>query len=108
MKLFFVNIWKYIALILTGIVAGLVYAMKQIKPVQNVSATEFINQQSRDVRIGKIKQNGQNLSMDSLISSEPLSARQIRKQKRLQRRAQRNEEELQSETQKEEQEQKLL
>ena len=95
MKLFFVNIWKYFALVLTGIVAGLVYAMNQIKPVQNVSATEFINQQSRDVSIGKIKQRGEGNSLDT----SQLPEIPTRREKRIARRAARRELRLEKETQ---------
>jgi len=105
---FLKQIWKYIALIFAGVIAGLVYAMKQIKPVQNISTDEFINEQSRDLRIGKIKQHGQNLSMNNDLANEetPVTAREIRQRKLAARRKAREEAELQAETEKEESEQK--
>lgn len=78
--------WKYLTLIFAGIIAGLVYAMKSSKPVQNISTDQFINDQSRDLKVNKIKQKGENLSLD--ITSE-MRPKDLRKERRAERRAER-------------------
>ena len=104
MKIFFLNIWKYLALLFAGIIAGMVAAIKLIeKPtVLNVEADTFIAQQTQ--QIGKLKQRGEGNSQElSQLPEVP-----TRKEKRLNRRAARRESRLKKETEKEEQEQKHL
>ena len=102
MKIFFLNIWKYLAFLFAGIIAGLVAAIKLIeKPsILNVNADSFIAQQTQ--KIGKIKQRGEGNSLDIFL----LPAIPSRKEKRLNRRAARRESRKEKETEKEEQEQK--
>jgi len=95
---FFKQAWKYLALFFAGVIAALVYAMKQMRemrPTQNIQTGEFVNEQNDTQRIGKIKQKGENLTLD-------VSPREMRKQ----RRERRKEKKLQEETEKEESEQK--
>ena len=102
MKLFFSTIWKYLAILFAGFIAGLVAAIKLIeKPsVVNVAADTFVAQQTQ--KIGKLKQRGEGNSQDaSLFAPMP-----TRKDKRLARRAAKREMRLQKETEMEEQEQK--
>ena len=94
MKIFFSNIWKYLALIFAGIVAGMVASIKLIeKPtVVNVEADTFIAQQTQ--QIGKLKQRGEGNSQDaSQLPEVP-----TRKEKRLARRAARRELRLKKKT----------
>ena len=87
MKIFFLNIWKYLALLFAGIIAGLVATIKLIeKPtVLNVAADTFVAEQTQ--QIGKLKQRGDgNLQDISLPTQIP-----TRKEKRLARRAARRE-----------------
>ena len=99
MKIFFLNIWKYLAFLFAGIIAGLVAAIKLIeKPsILNVNADSFIAQQTQ--KIGKIKQRGEGNSLDIFL----LPAIPSRKEKRLNRRAARRESRLEKETKPEEQ-----
>jgi hypothetical protein len=99
MKIFFLNIWKYLALLFAGIIAGMVTAIKLIeKPsVLNVTADSFVAQQNQ--RIGKIKQGGEGNSQDtSALPEFP-----TRKAKRLVRRAARRELRFKKEPEMEEQ-----
>jgi len=102
MKIFFLNIWKYLALLFAGIIAGMVAAIKLIeKPtVLNVAADTFVAQQTQ--QIGKLKQRGEGNSQE--LSQTPEVP--TRKEKRLARRAARRELRLKKETQLEETEQK--
>ena len=63
MKIFFINIWKYMAFIFAGVVGGLVLAMKQLKPTQNISTDQYIGEQSSEIQIGRIKQKGENMDI---------------------------------------------
>ena len=99
---FFSNIWKYIALLFAGIVAGMVAAIKLIeKPtVLNVAADTFVAEQTQ--KIGKLKQRGEgNTQAASLIAPIP-----TRKDKRLAHRAAKRELRLEKETETEELKQK--
>lgn len=102
MKIFFSSIWKYLAFLFAGIVAGMVAAIKLIeKPsILNVAAQTFVAQQTQ--KIGKLKQRGEGNSQDA--SQLPLIP--TRKDKRLTRRAAKRELRLKKETEMEEQEQK--
>jgi len=93
------NIWKYLALIFAGIIAGMVAAIKLIeKPsILNVNTDSFISEQT--LKIGKLKQKGEgNLQNISLPTALP-----TRKEKRLARRTFKRESRLSKETEKEEQ-----
>ena len=104
MKIFFSNIWKYIALLFAGLIGGLVLAMKQFKPTQNITADQYIGEQSSEIQIGKIKQKGENLDMKTLLpDTEALTPRQIRRNRRAERRAARKVAALEKETEKEQQ-----
>ena len=102
MKIFFLNIWKYLALLFAGMIAGMVAAIKLIeKPsVVNVLADTFVAEQTQ--QIGKLKQRGEGNLLDV---SQPTEM-PTRKEKRLARRAARRELRLKKETQLEETEQK--
>ena len=100
----FSNLWKYLAVLFTGIIAGMVAAIKLIeKPtVLNVAAENFVAEQTQ--KIGKLKQRGEGNSQE--VSVPP--ALPARKERSLARRAARRESKLKQETEKEEQEQKHL
>jgi len=99
MKLFFLNIWKYIAIFFVGVAAALVYAMKQIKPDQPIiNADSYIAAQEQN--IGKLNQRGEGNTQDVSQPAAP-TRRELRKE----RRAKRREARLQEETAKEEAEQ---
>ena len=100
MKVLFVNIWKYIALIFAGIIAGMVAAIKLVeKPsILNVNADSFIAEQT--LKIGKLKQKGEGNSLSPVLPT--------RKEKRLACRTRKRESRLMKETEKEEQQQKEL
>jgi hypothetical protein len=102
MKLFFINIWKYLAFLFAGIIAGMVAAIKLIERpgVQNVVADTYIAQQAQ--KIGKLKQRGEGNSQMTSMLAKPKTG----KEKRLARRAVRRESRLIKQTQSEEQEQK--
>ena len=99
MKIFFLNIWKYLAFLFAGIIAGIIAAIKLIeKPtVLNVNADTFVAEQTQ--KIGKIKQKGEGNSQDIFL----LPAIPTRREKRLARRAARRELRLEKETKPEEQ-----
>lgn len=89
---FLKQLWKYLALIFAGVIAGLVYGMKQIKPVQHITTEEFINEQSKDLHVGKLKQKGQGNVMEVELPELPeQSKREARKEIRLERRKRRKE-----------------
>ena len=92
------NIWKYLALLFAGIIAGMVAAIKLIeKPsILNVTADSFISEQTQ--KIGKLKQKGEGNSLSQGLPT--------RKKKRLVRRTLRRESRLKIETETEEQQQK--
>jgi len=99
---FFSSIWKYLAFLLAGFIAGMVAAIKLIeKPsVVNVAADTFVAKQTQ--KIGKLKQRGEGNSQDtSLLAPIP-----TRKDKRLARRAAKRELRLKKETEMEELKQK--
>jgi len=102
MKIFFSSIWKYMALLFAGIVAGMVAAIKLIeKPtVLNVAADTFVAEQTQ--KIGKLKQRGEGNTQD--VSQLPEIP--TRKDKRLARRAAKRELRLEKETETEELKQK--
>jgi len=102
MKIFFSSIWKYIALLFAGIVAGMVAAIKLIeKPsILNVAADTFVAEQTQ--KIGKLKQRGEGNTQD--VSQLPEIP--TRKDKRLARRAAKRELRLEKETETEELKQK--
>lgn len=85
---FLKQIWKYLALIFAGVIAGLVYGMKQIKPIQHIQTDEFINEQSRDLKIEKIKQRGEGNTME-LDGLTEMTQKEIRQERRAKRRAER-------------------
>ena len=87
---FLSNLWKYMAVLLAGVITGMVAAIKLIeKPsVLNVSTQSFIAQQTR--KIGKLKQRGEGNSQDVFLLSEVPT----RKEKRMTRRAERCEKRL--------------
>ena len=99
MKIFFSNIWKYLAFLFAGIAAGMVAAIKLIeKPsVLNVDTDTFVAEQTQ--KIGKIKQRGEGNSLDtSLLPEIP-----TRREKRIARRAAKRELRLKKEIKPEEQ-----
>lgn len=102
MKIFFSNIWKYLALLFAGFIAGMVAAIKLIeKPlVVNVAADTFVAQQNQ--KIGKLKQRGEGNSQDTSL----LPLMSTRKNKRLARQAAKRELRIKKETEMEEKEQK--
>jgi len=107
MKIFFSNIWKYLTFIIAGVVGGLILAMKQLKPTQNINTDQYIGEQSQETRIGKIKQKGENLNMKTFLpDNEILTPRQIRRNRRAERREARKATAFEKETEKEELEQK--
>lgn len=101
---FFSNLWKYLAFLFAGIIAGIVAAIQLIeKPsILNVNADSFIAEQTQ--KIGKLKQRGEGNSQDA----SQLPVIPTRKEKRLARRETRRESRQKKETEKEEQEQKHL
>ena len=98
MKAFLLNIWKYLALIFAGTIAGMIAAIKLIeKPtILNVTADSFIAEQTH--KIGKLKQKGEGNTLSPVLPK--------RKEKRLSRRETRRESRLKKETETEEQQQK--
>lgn len=95
---FFSSIWKYLAFLFAGIIAGMVAAIELTeKPsIVNVSAESFIAEQTQ--KIGKLKQRGEGNSQDmSLLPEVP-----TRMAKRLARRAARRELRLKKDTGQEE------
>ena len=95
------------AFIFAGVVGGLVLAMKQLKPTQNISTDQYIGEQSSEIQIGRIKQKGENLDMKTLLpDQEILTPLQIRRNRRAERREARKAATLEKETEKEEQQQK--
>jgi hypothetical protein len=102
LKTFVSNIWKYLALIFAGIIAGMVAAIKLIeKPsILNVKTDNFIAEQSQKIR--KLKQRGEG----NLQDTTQFTVLPSRKEKRLFRRAAKRELRLKRETEKEEQDQK--
>jgi len=99
MKIFFSSIWKYMALLFAGIVAGMVAAIKLIeKPtVLNVAADTFVAEQTQ--KIGKVKQRGESNLLDTSLPAVISSP----KEKRFARRGARRERRLMKETEQEEQ-----
>lgn len=91
MKSFFTNIWKYIALFFGGVIAALVYAMKQMKPETTViNAGTYIQEPRQETRIGKVKNRGEGVQSveqsPDMTASEP-NRREQRKARRRERRS---------------------
>ena len=97
MKVFFINIWKYLALVFAGVIGGMIAAIKLIErpSILNVTTDSFIAEQSH--KIGKLKQKGEGNSLSPVL--------QTRKEKRLARRTRKRESRLKKETETEEQQQ---
>ncbi|HAQ18617.1 MAG TPA: hypothetical protein DCR40_05195 [Prolixibacteraceae bacterium] len=100
MKIFFIKIWKYIAVFFAGIITALVYSIRQFHDQTIIIADTFIASQQQ--KVGKLKQRGEGNSQNVSMIPKILT----RKDKRLARRAAKRELRLTKETQHEEQEQK--
>lgn len=91
MKLFFANIWKYIAIFFAGVIAALVWAMKQVKPDQPViNAGTYINTQQQETKIAKVKNRGggsQDVEQSPDMTAAEPSRREIRKARRRERKS---------------------
>lgn len=105
MKTFFSNIWKYLALLAFGAIAGIIAGIKLIgKPsVSIINAENYIAEQFQ--KVGKLKQRGEGNSQQ--IDLEPVN-RGISsgRQKRISKRKARREVRFDTITEKEEMEQK--
>ena len=97
MKLFFANIWKYIAIFFAGIIAALVWAMNQMKPAQPViNAGTYIETQQQETKIGKVKNRGggsQDVEQSPDLAIAEPSKREIRKARRRERKSKSNSDE---------------
>jgi hypothetical protein len=92
MKIFFSNCWKYIAVFFAGIIAAMVYSIRQFHDQTIINADTFIA--SQQLKVGKLKQRGEGNSQDvSLPDTIP-----TRKEKRIARRAAKRELHLSKET----------
>ena len=86
MKLFFVNVWKYLAMFFAGVIAALVWAMKQVKPDQTtINAETYVG--SNAPKIGKLKQRGEGNSQETVLALPAVSRKQIRQLRRAARKA---------------------
>jgi len=95
MKAFFGNIWKYLAVFFGGVIAALVYAMKQMRPVETTNVTAGTYVANQEQKIGKMKVRGDGNTQDASVTPG-LSERKL---KRMARRAKRrSNKELSTET----------
>lgn len=105
MKTFFSNIWKYLALLAFGAIAGIITGIKLIgKPsVSIINAENYIAEQFQ--KVGKLKQRGEGNSQQ--IDLEPVNLEiSSGRQKRISKRKARREVRFDKITEKEEMEQK--
>jgi len=103
MRNIYASIWKWAAVFLAGILAGLIAAIRLLDKSKITNIQTGIYVAGLEQRIGKLKQRGEgNVQETVLIPQFP----QTRKEKRLARRAERRERILNEETENEESEQK--
>ncbi len=103
MRNIYASIWKWVAVFLAGILAGLVAAIRLLDKSNITNITSGTYVAGLEQRIGKLKQRGEgNVQETVLIPQLP----QTRKEKRLARREERRERNLNEETESEESEQK--
>ncbi len=103
MRNIFASIWKWTAVFLAGILAGLIAAIRLLDKSKITNIQTGIYVAGLEQRIGKLKQRGEgNVQETVLIPQFP----ETRKEKRLARRAERRERSLNEETENEESEQK--
>ena len=102
MRNFYASIWKWVAIFLAGILAGLVAAISLLdkSTITNITSGTYVA--GLEQRIGKLKQRGVGNVQETVILPE-LSDRKL---KRLARRAERRESILNDEPENEESEQK--
>lgn len=92
MKTFLANVWKYIAIFLSGVVAALVYAMRNFNDQTVINTDGYIRQQSniQETKIGKVKNRGEGIQdvdqSPDMTSREPIR-RQLRKERRRERKS---------------------
>jgi hypothetical protein len=85
MKICLEKIWKYIAVFFAGVIAALVYSIRQFHDQTIINTDSFIA--SQEQKIGKLKQRGEgNTQNVSLLHGLP-----SRKERRLVRRSERRE-----------------
>ena len=96
MKIFFSQIWKYLAVFFAGIITAMVYSIRQFHDQTIINADTFIA--SQEQKIGKLKQRGDGNSQDA--SQLPLISN--RKEKRIARRNSKRELKQKKKTQQEE------
>lgn len=88
MSAFFKQVWKYLAIFFAGIIAALVWAMKQVQPVQtntNIEAGTYVEKQD----IGKLKQRGEGNSQQVGPGIESKSRKELRRERRAERKEKR-------------------
>ena len=80
------NFWKHAAFIMGGFILGMKWAIKHNKDspeVTNVTAENYVKEQSQETKIGKIKQKGEsNSQVTDIDPSQLLSKKEIRKARR--------------------------
>lgn len=87
------NIWKYIALFLAGIVAGIATAVKLLDP-RTINTNTYVEDQKQETKIGKVKQkkgmdNLQEVTQDPSLGSDEPSRKEVRQERRAERKANR-------------------
>lgn len=100
MKIFFSQIWKYLAVFFAGVITAMVYSIRQFHDQTIINTDTFIA--SQEQKIGKLKQRGEGNSQEA--SQLPLIP--DRKEKRIARRNSKRELKQKKNTQQEQQEQK--
>jgi len=85
----FANIWKYLAFLFAGMVAGIVAAIKLLDSKVTVTGGTYVKEQSQETRIGTVKQKKGIDNLQDVNQAPTPAAAESRKAKRLQRRTER-------------------
>lgn len=88
------NLWKYLAILFAGIIAGLAAAYKLIDP-RTINTSTYVEDQKQETKIGKIKQkkgmdNLQEVTQDPSLGSSDPSRKQSRQERRAERKNRKN------------------
>ena len=78
------KIWSYVAILFAGIIGGLVAAIKLLDPKTTINATNYMEEQNQETKIGKIKQKKgeDNLQSVTQAPEQTLSRKERRKLRR--------------------------
>lgn len=85
----FANIWKYLAFLFAGMVAGIMAAIKLLDSKVTVTGGTYVKDQKQETRIGTVKQKKGIDNLQDVTQMPEQAAADSRKARRVQRRTER-------------------